>query len=227
MYSPKGSSPLTRGSVETVPEVMQRARFIPAYAGFWAAAICRALFRAVHPRLRGVLVIMRPRRKSQKGSSPLTRGSGLKLDMAKELARFIPAYAGFWYLRWLFAVCLQVHPRLRGVLILSMMHLSPKLGSSPLTRGSATIDVFEGDFGRFIPAYAGFCGPLYLDRSPLRVHPRLRGVLQHLRVAMVRQIGSSPLTRGSGRGGLAGRSWRGFIPAYAGFCSARWPPSTT
>ena len=70
-----GSSPLTRGTHQSIDEVRVNARFIPAYAGnssepqrFWQPV-------SVHPRLRGELAKKSIYCSSVPGSSPLTRGT--------------------------------------------------------------------------------------------------------------------------------------------------------
>ena len=51
-----GSSPLTRGTHQTVSNPQGLIRFIPAYAGNSVRRDVRAYVRAVHPRLRGELL---------------------------------------------------------------------------------------------------------------------------------------------------------------------------
>ena len=70
-----GSSPLTRGTHQSIDEVRVNARFIPAYAGnssepqrFWQPV-------SVHPRLGGELAKKSIYCSSVPGSSPLTRGT--------------------------------------------------------------------------------------------------------------------------------------------------------
>ena len=70
---------------------------------------------------------------------------------------------------------------------------------------------------RFIPAYAGFCIVVKIERQDRRVHPRLRGVLNMKKFTIWINQGSSPLTRGSAQNGQGLSFSIRFIPAYAGF----------
>ena len=91
---------------------------------------------AVHPRLRGELRRGPIHLGNRSGSSPLTRGTRLA-DMEKRAHdRFIPAYAGNSFDKYLSEQGWQVHPRLRGELIKSRSFTLLLTGSSPLTRGT-------------------------------------------------------------------------------------------
>ena len=131
---------------------------------------------------------------------------------------FIPAYAGFCSPELQDTPAGKVHPRLRGVLTLFNANVSSVGGSSPLTRGSVTHRELPVKPSRFIPAYAGFWTPCLRRCSCLRVHPRLRGVLEIEEEEDEVQVGSSPLTRGSGGDRSSFDRECRFIPAYAGFC---------
>ena len=90
-----GSSPLTRGTHDTLLDLANYCRFIPAYAGNSRYVTRSRELLPVHPRLRGELLRnMRPTIEAV-GSSPLTRGThGLRYRSG----------------------CRGVHPRLRGEL---------------------------------------------------------------------------------------------------------------
>ena len=111
------------------------------------------------------------------GSSPLARGTQ-DLDRLGYVAdRFIPAYAGnSWRLRYSCGL-VPVHPRLRGELIQASTSINRQRGSSPLTRGTLTCKLTEGQY--------------------IAVHPRLRGELRGFVIFNSFEIGSSPLTRGT------------------------------
>ena len=172
-----GSSPLTRGTRESVEKDRNKFRFIPAYAGNSFPAELRRRIVTVHPRLRGELLGMAAVIAVSSGSSPLTRGTP-----TGEL---------------LLATIFPVHPRLRGELSWSRMQYFSIGGSSPLTRG--TLIALGTDFGffRFIPAYAR--NSLLADLAAFfaTVHPRLRGELHGKSRAADYRAGSSPLTRGT------------------------------
>ena len=171
-----GSSPLTRGTHDTLLDLANYCRFIPAYAGNSYNDMVIADSGSVHPRLRGELFAGEQDSFSNFGSSPLTRGTHYLLTQHPRRARFIPAYAGN---SW-FTVPLRM-PR----------------GSSPLTRGTRKVGPDELIRLRFIPAYAGNSSLIHSSLMETTVHPRLRGELAKLRFEERDGDGSSPLTRGT------------------------------
>ena len=211
-----GSSPLTRGTHQSIDEVRVNARFIPAYAGnssepqrFWQPV-------SVHPRLRGELYRLSKKRFSRHGSSPLTRGTRCDRHQRFNVCRFIPAYAGNSKQQKSEQNATTVHPRLRGELIAVPPFKQSRIGSSPLTRGTRTPVSTGSREPGFIPAYAGNS----LDRGASingdAVHPRLRGELIGLARRLRRRTGSSPLTRGTPDLIQHYEDHQRFIPAYAG-----------
>ena len=91
---------------------------------------------SVHPRLRGELVRTLAERKRAGGSSPLTRGTRLKITNLILKFRFIPAYAGNSVECTVIGNKETVHPRLRGELKGRGFVANDVGGSSPLTRGT-------------------------------------------------------------------------------------------
>ena len=89
-----GSSPLTRGKLNTLPQEARARRLIPAHAGkTWSPRQCRAPTGA-HPRSRGENVAAASRPKLVPGSSPLTRGKPSRSGAGRPRRRLIPAHAG-------------------------------------------------------------------------------------------------------------------------------------
>ena len=191
-----GSSPLTRGTHQSIDEVRVNARFIPAYAGNSETS---ALLAVVH-----------------NGSSPLTRGTLLHLLIVHEIARFIPAYAGNSPNIQGLRIGRPVHPRLRGELYRLSKKRFSRHGSSPLTRGTRCDRHQRFNVCRFIPAYAGNSKQQKSEQNATTVHPRLRGELIAVPPFKQSRIGSSPLTRGTRTPVSTGSREPGFIPAYAG-----------
>ena len=72
---------------------------------------------------------------------------------------------------------MTVHPRLRGELCLSGSESIRSTGSSPLTRGTLSSELYTIVKTRFIPAYAGNSGSKTFTSRTFAVHPRLRGEL--------------------------------------------------
>ncbi len=236
-----GSSPLTRGGLVYLVEVVGADGLIPAYAG--RTILCsrpsrsyRAhpglrgadlvplvlrMMRGAHPRLRGADYTTLDEVAHDVGSSPLTRG-GPRLPRLRIVARgLIPAYAGRTREIGERFRPLGAHPRLRGADRPKIGSTVTGSGSSPLTRGGQERRCGQQKRLGLIPAYAGrTCGAVFCSWYSA-AHPRLRGADPVLSMWFPRHIGSSPLTRG-GRGmrrrdGLH----QGLIPAYAGRTRAR------
>ena len=131
-----GSSPLTRGTHLPGLKQKDKDRFIPAYAGNSTNSGQAQFPITVHPRLRGELGCMNKKSFPGVGSSPLTRGTLMKLVLLLRSKRFIPAYAGNSLFTCRKITTFTVHPRLRGELDISFRFSSMKFGSSPLTRGT-------------------------------------------------------------------------------------------
>ena len=111
-----GSSPLTRGTHDTLLDLANYCRFIPAYAGNSRYVTRSRELLPVHPRLRGELLRnMRPTIEAV-GSSPLTRGTLTTTWSLLIPVRFIPAYAGNSSPENKIVFPTSVHPRLRGEL---------------------------------------------------------------------------------------------------------------
>ena len=92
---------------------------------------------------------------------------------------------------------MTVHPRLRGELCLSGSESIRSTGSSPLTRGTLSSELYTIVKTRFIPAYAGNSAELVGVQISHTVHPRLRGELKGSNRWRIFPHGSSPLTRGT------------------------------
>ena len=132
----RGSSPLTRGTLNGRPRSREDFRFIPAYAGNSPSASLISSQVAVHPRLRGELISSYVSAARFGGSSPLTRGTRVEFCLRLSVLRFIPAYAGNSDVMAFQLIVVSVHPRLRGELNPRLQPKSSAVGSSPLTRGT-------------------------------------------------------------------------------------------
>ena len=208
-------------------------RFIPAYAGNSERSRKVPHSLAVHPRLRGELIVISYISSKRTGSSPLTRGTQRLQTVPEPWTRFIPAYAGNSR-SWTTCIWIRtVHPRLRGELKMLTTSEISEFGSSPLTRGTPSPGTEYTGIGRFIPAYAGnsFSHPLIIGSSPLtrgtqlltkdefigfRFIPAYAGNSNITRRKERCSRGSSPLTRGTPILCLLSLICQRFIPAYAG-----------
>ena len=213
----EGSSPLARGLRSEAGSWCYGRGIIPARAGFTPATggtststsgsspLARGLPTESssrsescrdHPRSRGVYRRKVRAGRISAGSSPLARGLPAHTPSRSTLMRIIPARAGFTGGRLLGVAAPGDHPRSRGVYIAYVPRGRRVGGSSPLARG---LPAYAGQ-GRFhrriIPARAGFTCGSSSGRSPMRDHPRSRGVYRLIVYRPLSDLGSSPLARG-------------------------------
>ena len=191
-----GSSPLTRGGLQSDSGLTVGAELIPAYAGrtvVWGKCLrCGG----AHPRLRGADGKPAPGSVWSVGSSPLTRGGLPRSAPVRWPCGLIPAYAGRTPPPIQTGGQHTAHPRLRGADGPAFIVGDDVEGSSPLTRGGPPSYYKEDGTERLIPAYAGRTPMAAVMPRERGAHPRLRGADSGLTVGAVQSGGSSPLTRG-------------------------------
>ena len=191
-------------------------RFIPAYAGSTSVQTGKMAVSQVHPRIRGVHLLLFEVITWKPGSSPHTRGPLLMTNPFIAGPRFIPAYAGST-LEIINGIGKnKVHPRIRGVHLMFFFRRQRRMGSSPHTRGPPRRVDREEDLLRFIPAYAGSTVFNLLFQAGPEVHPRIRGVHLVPSDQTRSSKGSSPHTRGPLQDAGFKQALIWFIPAYAG-----------
>ena len=170
-----GSSPLTRGKPQRRRGRQRGHRLIPAHAGKTSLPSRWRRPARAHPRSRGENMNARFTSRATCGSSPLTRGKHRRLYQRHHECRLIPAHAGKTLRDVPFRRVGTAHPRSRGE---NYAHTRPSRqpwGSSPLTRGKLSIDVWRGNEQRLIPAHAGKTAPRQASLYRLAAHPRSRG----------------------------------------------------
>ena len=211
-----GSSPLTRGKLPGGGPGSRGRRLIPAHAGKTAHSRSGRPRDRAHPRSRGENERGALRLLDWAGSSPLTRGKLVVLQVAEGERGLIPAHAGKTLTMTFRLDRLGAHPRSRGENAASMLVGCQALGSSPLTRGKP--QHIPGDRLRdgLIPAHAGKTSYSRSRRVFLWAHPRSRGENPRSYPKMPRDRGSSPLTRGKHYAIQDERTGTGLIPAHAG-----------
>ena len=211
-----GSSPLTRGKLPGGGPGSRGRRLIPAHAGKTAHSRSGRPRDRAHPRSRGENERGALRLLDWAGSSPLTRGKLVVLQVAEGERGLIPAHAGKTLTMTFRLDRLGAHPRSRGENAASMLVGCQALGSSPLTRGKP--QHIPGDRLRdgLIPAHAGKTSYSRSRRVFLWAHPRSRGENPRSYPKMPRDRGSSPLTRGKPQHVPGDRLSDGLIPAHAG-----------
>ena len=216
-----GSSPLARGTRFHHARVVGAPRFIPAGAGNTGTCRMRQPNPAVHPRWRGEHGQEGARRARWPGSSPLARGTLLRVSSTCSTMRFIPAGAGNTLPSESRQARGAVHPRWRGEHMTQPIDMQSAIGSSPLARGTPRVSHRNTRHRRFIPAGAGNTAWSLRPWSGCAVHPRWRGEHTTTRLPYERRNGSSPLARGTQFAAVAQRKKRRFIPAGAGNTSCR------
>ena len=171
-----GSSPLARGLPRCGHRRLDRARIIPARAGFTRAWCSRPSRNWDHPRSRGVYRSSPRPTPGDSGSSPLARGLRRGRLQGHHGHGIIPARAGF-------TACLvstdpsrRDHPRSRGVYRLSAS-LAALARDHPRSRGVYGWRIRHAPWpAGIIPARAGFTRKPRLVSRLARDHPRSRGV---------------------------------------------------
>ena len=191
-----GSSPLTRGKLDTITFSRRFSGLIPAHAGKTSGSESQGLGGRAHPRSRGENSAACDLRHIRLGSSPLTRGKHPVGDGFRVGGGLIPAHAGKTTGRCGRTSRRRAHPRSRGENVASKDWPLIVAGSSPLTRGKPRTGT--------------------TPRRPRRAHPRSRGENPGTRSGLWESMGSSPLTRGKPQAGRRDRRRRRLIPAHAG-----------
>ena len=211
-----GSSPLARGTLRHVEECGRRTGLIPARAGNTRRCSPRRGAEQAHPRSRGehrhrpVLIGRR------KGSSPLARGTQGFASARERLRGLIPARAGNTMRLPTMSQNLWAHPRSRGEHPPGMPAAETAGGSSPLARGTPPKCRPSPKSSGLIPARAGNTELLNFSAHGVGAHPRSRGEHRVQGGVEPRQLGSSPLARGTPVGCWHRRNPLGLIPARAG-----------
>ena len=191
-----GSSPHTRGALNTLIRIGRDHGIIPAYAGSTASLGSGLELSPDHPRIRGEHTSGARPPAGARGSSPHTRGAPSGGKEETEVYKD--------------------HPRIRGEHGSASSCRRCGMGSSPHTRGAPV----AGDGGvlltRIIPAYAGSTSPSNSPRARAGDHPRIRGEHSLAQIGTQSRDGSSPHTRGAPEARRVARRRGRIIPAYAG-----------
>ena len=196
---------------------------IPAHAGKTRCSGRRRRPRPAHPRSRGENSVSPPTRRSQRGSSPLTRGKLTGRNRLDCPERLIPAHAGKTRGPVYRGVGYGAHPRSRGENSAPATLSLFSVGSSPLTRGKLALIPRACIPGGLIPAHAGKTSSPPLPPWSRSAHPRSRGENAGGGGLGSHDLGSSPLTRGKLPPTQTTRYWCGLIPAHAGKTPTRAP----
>ena len=200
-----GPSPRGRGNPVVADDVVALVGSIPAWAGKPIGYHARKPVLEVHPRVGGETRCRCARPSGYSGPSPRGRGN----------PPFRGTRSGIW----------RSHPRVGGETRTRPAVPDDQRGPSPRGRGNQTRHRVPAGRPRSIPAWAGKpCRPL-VGHPDGRVHPRVGGETQLVKLGLDAPHGPSPRGRGNHecrlRFSLAFRS----IPAWAGKPAQRRQPS--
>ena len=213
---PAGSSPLTRGKLAAISQLLVGGGLIPAHAGKTDKCLNGIQSGSAHPRSRGENRSAYVTEATGLGSSPLTRGKPSWSTPSGDLFRLIPAHAGKTQRPVHRGVGHGAHPRSRGENVSDFARGLRGQGSSPLTRGKPRLTRGRVVRRGLIPAHAGKTADHRSMPVKASAHPRSRGenIPDDGMDAMT--LGSSPLTRGKLRRNRVDRIGLRLIPAHAG-----------
>ena len=171
----KGSSPLTRGKLNSRSPMRRVRGLIPAHAGKTDSSDTGRAVLTAHPRSRGENSMLTGAGVLAGGSSPLTRGKLLMTGNVLKRIGLIPAHAGKTRNRTRPSVGPGAHPRSRGE-NLRVKHVEfHHEGSSPLTRGKRRSGTLTPRSTGLIPAHAGKTTNHHGTNLRDEAHPRSRG----------------------------------------------------
>ena len=155
-----------------------------------------AQYSRKHPRIRGENSLSVFLAKSERETSPHTRGERCPQIVLQSAAGNIPAYAGRTLQDRRCEMRCRKHPRIRGEnsAIITIRSGIPE--TSPHTRGELLCPCACGYRWRNIPAYAGRTWQVPAPLLSWGKHPRIRGenLLQELLKEKMQE--TSPHTRG-------------------------------
>ena len=174
-YPLLGSSPLARGTSDSVLHCALYLRLIPARAGNMKSVTVQRCRWTAHPRSRGEHHTGTTILSRSQGSSPLARGTYIAKPFMPPSLRLIPARAGN-ISRWILkSLKPSAHPRSRGEHSTCFWSNVRCAGSSPLARGTYLSSHAHNLRLRLIPARAGNIQRGNTRVLPLAAHPRSRG----------------------------------------------------
>ena len=195
-YLLAGSSPLTRGKIPARRGDRLKRGLIPTHAGKTSALALKRYLPEAHPHSRGENARQDKGRGTHGGSSPLTRGKLMPARSARRSIGLIPTHAGKTRYQAKASPAIAAHPHSRGENDLFLVSKEDTPGSSPLTRGKLLVAVVERGLQGLIPTHAGKTRYSQVRDRAYPAHPHSRGENASSFPPLLRDGGSSPLTRG-------------------------------
>ncbi len=206
-----GSSPHAWGTPPSSPRAPPRSRFIPTCVGNSAERGARGGAGTVHPHMRGELRTLSRTSGPVAGSSPHAWGTPRARDLAGRTRRFIPTCVGNSDPAATPALGDEVHPHMRGELLVAVWGVGGHYGSSPHAWGTPYIRPGKTGKVRFIPTCVGNSTSPATSRRVPSVHPHMRGELGLPRTLVPIDDGSSPHAWGTHFSLLSPEGW--FLPS--------------
>jgi len=154
------------------------------------------------------------------GSSPYTRGTLAANETLIFCPRFIPIHTGNSPAHPRDSITQTVHPHTHGELYTMTPYSDIAPGSSPYTRGTLSLGMFQSVCNRFIPIHTGNSKQTSSQNSNPTVHPHTHGELTGRENGPDSSIGSSPYTRGTPGLSEEAYSVQRFIPIHTGNSNA-------
>ena len=181
-----------------------------------------AQYSRKHPRIRGENSLSVFLAKSERETSPHTRGERCPQIVLQSAAGNIPAYAGRTLQDRRCEMRCRKHPRIRGEnsAIITIRSGIPE--TSPHTRGEQVRNRTNNYDAGNIPAYAGRTALPMRVRLSLEKHPRIRGENVASPCTAPFMGETSPHTRGEPVARVTEGEDAGNIPAYAGRTNSLW-----
>ena len=155
LFTRLGSSPLARGTPARAVKMLTTPGLIPARAGNTVCFLCQSFKLGAHPRSRGEHWGSCAVNGGQRGSSPLARGTLIRLVHPPYGGGLIPARAGNTERGDKKAGRYGAHPRSRGEHFECWYRYRRVAGSSPLARGTPEPHAQRRRAPGLIPARAG------------------------------------------------------------------------
>ena len=171
----EGLSPRGRGKLKRAWNAGGRRRSIPAWAGETRPARLYRRKRGVYPRVGGGNCGLTAWSRRAAGLSPRGRGKRRRIQRDSLGARSIPAWAGETQRRVLIGGGVKVYPRVGGGNRRRRLWTLIARGLSPRGRGKQYLCVFNLEWQRSIPAWAGETITTLLPIAQVRVYPRVGG----------------------------------------------------
>ena len=216
-----GTSPLTRGKLETVTEGLTNDRNIPAHTGKTKILQRNTRAGSEHPRSHGENECGPVPSPLIPGTSPLTRGKRPRSRNGLPIHRNIPAHTGKTLTHTKWRKLTPEHPRSHGENA-GVIHMTGASdGTSPLTRGKRLAHSTLKTKQRNIPAHTGKTPPSKAQPRRTSEHPRSHGENNGQGCWRRPPGGTSPLTRGKPKGERAQAAYNRNIPAHTGKTTAR------